>query len=92
MTNYELADCLSNLLHLNLPVDEMTIEESAKSLNSLLPENMNVDSFMTHLMGVPKENFDEILQTWEEIYRMNSPTKSHRFNEDEDENENETEY
>ena len=76
MTSYELADCLSNLLNLNLPVDEMSIEEAAKTLNELMPETMNVDGFMTHLMGVPQENFEEILQTWQEVYRMNSPTKS----------------
>ena len=82
MTSYELADCLSNLLHLNLPIDEMSIEESAHTLNDLLPEKINVDTFMTHLMGVPKEDFNEILQSWEEIYRMNSPTKSHRQYDD----------
>lgn len=62
----------------------MSIEEAAKSLNEYMPETMNVDGFMTHLMGVPQENFNEILQTWGEIYRMNSPTKTHNHSSEND--------
>lgn len=75
MTPYELADCLSNLLNLNLPIDEMSIEEVKNVLNEHLPENMNVDIFMSYLMGVPKENFDDILNSWEEIRLMNTPSR-----------------
>ena len=81
MTEYELADCLSNLLHLNFDVDEMSTEHAAHVLYTHLPENINIDTFMSHLMGIPKDSFDEILSSWEEIRRTNSPRKTSRKND-----------
>ena len=73
MTDYELADCVSNLMHLNSQVDEMTKDEMSNLLDNYLPEKITIDKFMTDIVGVPNENFDEILQAWEAIRQANIP-------------------
>ena len=75
MTDYELADCVSNLMHLNSQVDEMTKDEMSNLLDNYLPEKITIDKFMTDIVGVPNENFDEILQAWEAIRQANIPKK-----------------
>ena len=72
MTDYELADCLSNLMHKEKMIDEMSNEEIEKLLDDHVPENLSVDKFMSEIIGVPSENFDEILQTWEAIRNANA--------------------
>lgn len=74
MTDYELADCLSNLLYLNKEVDEMSKDEMADLIDAHLADNVNVDNFMSDLIGIPTENFENILNTWENIQQVNAAT------------------
>ena len=73
MTDYELADCLSNLMHANYQVDELSPDELSHLIDKHLPRSLTVDKFMTDLIGIPTENFEEILQTWEKIRVANTP-------------------
>lgn len=73
MTDYELADCVSNLMHLSNQVDEMSKGEMSDLLDSYLPEEITIDKFMSDIVGVPAENFEEILQAWENIRQANIP-------------------
>lgn len=72
MTDYELAECLSDLLYLNEPVDEMSKDEMGKLIDSHLAEDITVDSFMSDLIGIPTEHFNEILNTWQTIKETNT--------------------
>jgi len=82
MTDYELADCVSNLMHLNSDqVDEMTKDEMSELLNNYLPEEVTIDRFMSDIVGVPSENFEEILQAWEAIRQANIPKSARRIHE-----------
>lgn len=78
LTEYELADSISNLLHLNCVVDELSTEDVVNLVETNLPNKINIDTFMTHLMGIPKENFEQILNSWEEIRQANSIMRSYR--------------
>ena len=73
MTDYELADCLSHLMHTDQQVDEMSTDQWSRLIDQHLPEEITVDKFMSDLVGVPTENFDDILQTWETIRQANTP-------------------
>lgn len=73
MTDYELADCLSNLMHANQAVDELPSSELTRLIDKHLPEEISVDKFMTEIIGVPTDDFDTILQTWERIRQSNTP-------------------
>lgn len=73
VTDYELADCISNLLHLNNQVDEMSHEQMAGLIDQHIPENLTVDKFMTELLGIPSTDFDEIMETWDKIRSSNTP-------------------
>jgi hypothetical protein len=75
MTDYELSDCISNLMHKGYLVDEMTKEDMSNLLDKYLPENLTVDKFMSDIIGVPSDDFEEILKTWESIRLANSPRK-----------------
>jgi hypothetical protein len=75
MTDYELSDCISNLMHKGYQVDEMTKEDMSNLLDKYLPESLSVDKFMNDIIGVPSEDFEEILKTWESIRLANSPRK-----------------
>lgn len=80
MTDYELADCISNLMHKGYQVDEMSKEDMVNLLDKYLPENLTVDKFMSDIIGVPPEDFEEILKTWETIKQANSPRKPRQVN------------
>lgn len=73
MTDYELSDCISNLLHLNKEVDEMSKEEMAGLVDKYFPESLSVDRFMSDIIGVPTEDFEQVLDTWERIKQSNTP-------------------
>ncbi len=77
MTDYELADCITHLLHTNHAVDEMSNEEQTQLIEKYLPEEVSVDRFMTDIIGIDTEDFDQILQTWERI-RQNNTTRLHQ--------------
>lgn len=81
MTDYELADCVSNLMHLNNQVDEMNKDEMSNLLDGYLPEEITIDKFMTDIIGVPSENFEDILETWENIRKANIPTTARKLQE-----------
>ena len=73
MTDYELADCLSSLLHLNNRVDEMSYDELAVLIDKNIPEKLTVERFLDDLLGIPSHDFDQIIETWEKIRVANSP-------------------
>ncbi|RNA14704.1 WD repeat-containing 66 [Brachionus plicatilis] len=73
MTDYELADCISNLLHLNKDVEDFTKEEISSLIDRNFPEELSVDKFMSDILGVPADDFDQILNTWERIKQANTP-------------------
>ena len=81
MTDYELADCVSNLMHLSNQVDEMSKDEMSDLLDSYLPEDISIDKFMSDIVGVPTENFEEILQAWENIRQANIPKTARQIAE-----------
>ena len=64
MTDYELADCISNLLHLNSEVEDLTKEEISGLIDRNFPEELTVDRFMSDIIGVPTEDFDEVLDAY----------------------------
>ena len=78
MTDYELSDCISNLMHKGYQVDEMSKEDMNDLLDKYLPEKLTVDKFMSDIIGVPTDDFEEILKTWESIRQANSPRKARR--------------
>ena len=73
MTDYELADCVSHLLHTNHQVDELSHEQIANLIDKYLPEHLTVDKFMTDLIGVDTREFEDILEAWENIRKVNTP-------------------
>lgn len=73
MTDYELADCVANLMHTNDQVDELNNQQIAELIEKYLPENLSVDKFMSDILGVDTNDFDGILQTWENIRKANTP-------------------
>jgi hypothetical protein len=73
ITDYELADCVSNLLHTSNQVDEMSHEDMASLIDKHIPETLSVDKFMTDLLGIPEQDFDQIMETWERIKVANTP-------------------
>jgi hypothetical protein len=73
MTDLELADCVSNLMHTNHEVDEMSNEQIAEMVDKYLPEDMTVDKFMRDILGVPESDFEDILKTWDKIRTANTP-------------------
>jgi hypothetical protein len=73
MTDYELADCVSHLLHTNHQVDELSHEQISHLIDKYLPENLTVDKFMTDLIGVDTREFEDILEAWENIRKVNTP-------------------
>lgn len=82
MTDYELADCISNLLHLNSDVGDFTKEEMSSLIDRNFPQELSVDKFMSDILGVPAHDFDQILNTWERIKQANTPrilNKSNSF-------------
>lgn len=74
MTDVELAECLSNLLYLNREVDEMSRDQIESLIDSHLAPDLTVDNFMSELIGIPTENFEQILNTWENIQEVNRAT------------------
>ena len=73
MTDYELADCVSNLLHTNHQVDELSNEQIGNLIEKYLPDNLTVDKFMSDIIGVNTGDFEEILEAWESIRKVNTP-------------------
>lgn len=73
MTDYELADSISNLLHLNQEVDDLSKDEMAALIDKYFPDKLSVDKFMSDIIGVPTEDFDQVLDTWEAIRQANTP-------------------
>ena len=73
MTDYELADCVSNLLHTNHQVDELSNEQINNLIDKYLPENLTVDKFMSDIIGVNTDDFEDILEAWENIRKVNTP-------------------
>lgn len=84
MTSYELADCIANLMHVNTP-DET--DESGDRISVLgameeyLPQEVTIDKFMSDIVGVPTENFEEILAVWENIRQANVPKTARKHHE-----------
>lgn len=74
MTDVELAECLSNLLYLNSPVDEMSRDQIETLIDSHLAQDLTVDKFMSDLVGIPTDDFEQILNTWENIQEVNRAT------------------
>lgn len=74
MTDLELAECLSNLLYLNRDVDEMSRDQVESLIDTHLSEELNVDNFMSDLIGIPTDDFEHILGTWENIQQLNRAT------------------
>ena len=72
MTDFELADCISHLLHTNHQVDELSKKEIVALINKYLPEDVTVDKFMADIVSIPSDDFDQILQTWEQIRVKNT--------------------
>jgi hypothetical protein len=68
LTEYELADCLSNLLHLKFSIDDFNPDETKKLFNKSLPDHMSFQQFMTYLMGVSDEQSQEIASLCEKDY------------------------
>lgn len=73
MTDFELADCISNLLHLNNDVQDLNKEEISSLIDRNFPKELSVDKFMSEILGVPVDDFDQILNTWESIKQANTP-------------------
>jgi len=76
MTELELAECLSSLLYLNSEVDEMSRDQIESLIDSHLAEDLTVDNFMSDLIGIPTDDFENILDTWENIQQVNRATTS----------------
>ena len=74
MTDVELAECLSHLLYLNRQVDEMNRDQIETLIDSHLAEDLTVDNFMADLIGIPTDDFEQILNTWENIQQVNQAT------------------
>ncbi len=72
MTDFELADCITHLLHTNHQVDELNQDEITDLIDKHLPEDVTVDKFMSEIVGIQADDFDEILQTWEAIRQKNT--------------------
>jgi hypothetical protein len=72
MTEYELADCVTNLLHTKHQVDELSQQEISDLIDKHLPEEISVDKFMSEMVGIQTDDFDSILQTWEAIRQKNT--------------------
>lgn len=80
MTDYELAESLSSLLYLNREVDEMSKDQIESLIDSHLAEDLTVDNFMSELIGIPYEDFENILDTWENIQQANRATTARSTN------------
>ncbi|CAF1079452.1 unnamed protein product, partial [Brachionus calyciflorus] len=72
-SDYLPPDCISNLLHLNNDVSDLTKEEISTLIDRNFPEELSVDKFMTDIIGVPTDDFDQVLDTWERIKQANTP-------------------
>ena len=72
MTDFELADCVANLLHTNHQVDELSKDELTNLIEKYLPEEISVDKFMTDIVGIDTSDFNQILETWEKIKQKNT--------------------
>lgn len=72
MTDFEIADCVTNLLHTNHQVDELSKDEIDELINKYLPDEVTVDKFMNEIVGIDTNDFEDILQTWETIKQKNT--------------------
>ncbi len=84
MTNYELADCIADMMHVNRPEEINEDGERVSVLDAMedyLPDEITIDKFMSDIVGVPSENFEEILAAWENIRQANIPKTARKLHE-----------
>ncbi|CAF0866926.1 unnamed protein product [Rotaria sordida] len=65
MNDYEMADCLSNLLHLNNEstemFDTMNAEDACQFIENQLPEQVTIQTFMEDLLKMPTQYVDQVM-------------------------------
>ncbi|CAF4217961.1 unnamed protein product [Rotaria magnacalcarata] len=65
INDYEMADCLSNLLHLNNEstemFDTMNAEDACQFIENQLPEYVTIQTFMEDLLKMPSQYVDQVM-------------------------------
>ncbi|CAF4792135.1 unnamed protein product, partial [Rotaria sp. Silwood2] len=65
MSDYEMADCLANLLHLNNEstemFDTMNAEDASQFIENQLPEQVTLQTFMEDLLKMPSQYVDQVM-------------------------------
>ncbi|CAF1189811.1 unnamed protein product [Didymodactylos carnosus] len=63
MSEYELADCLCNLLNLQENIDDMNTADASEFVESRLPNKITLQSFMEELLKMPSQYVEQCLYT-----------------------------
>jgi hypothetical protein len=81
MNDYEMADCLANLLNLNNEstelFDTMNAEDACQFIENQLPEQVTLQTFMEDLLKMPSQYVDQVMYSIREQQHRSSlhPTR-----------------